>query len=76
MLVSSVFSMAIAAVPAIALSPVLGKNGFDIPWLVAMGATVALWLYIDLYHVFPWGFERFDLVAPWQFREVEVDDGT
>lgn len=45
-------------------------------WLmVAIGAvTVVAAFYVDMKYVFPWGFDRFDLVAPWQFRDPEVEE--
>ena len=36
--------------------------------VVALGVILAL----DIAVVFPWGVEKFDLVAPWQFREVNA----
>lgn len=35
--------------------------------------TVVVALVVDI-KLFSWGFERFDLVAPWQFREERVDE--
>jgi len=71
---STIISMALSVIPAVVLGPVLGKSGLGVPGSVAVVATIALWLYIDIYHVFPWGFERFDLVRPWQFREQEATE--
>lgn len=35
---------------------------------IALGAF-AIGFALDVYVVFPWGIERFDIVLPWQFRE-------
>lgn len=37
-----------------------------------VGPAVIAWFLLDQ-RLFSWGFERFDLVAPWQFRDAEVD---
>lgn len=52
------------------------------PWFPPTGivgiatavAMVGTALLLDIYVVFPWGFDRFDLVTPWQFRDAEVEE--
>lgn len=46
---------------------------FGASWTtIAIGAgTIIAALVVDAVYVFPWGVERFDLVAPWQFRDAE-----
>lgn len=39
-----------------------------------LGPVVLAWFVLDL-KLFSWGFDRFDLVAPWQFREAAGEDG-
>lgn len=36
------------------------------------GVAIVLAFALDVV-IFQWGFERFDLIAPWQFREAESD---
>jgi hypothetical protein len=43
--------------------------------LATSGVGLALAFALDM-AIFRWGIERFDLVAPWQFREVENTDKT
>lgn len=71
MFASLIISCGLAILPAVALSPWLGQSGADIPFTPVFVGTVCLWFYLDIYHVFPWGIDRFGLVVPWQFREVE-----
>ena len=42
-----------------------------LPGGVPLGAIT--WFLVDQ-RVFSWGVERFDLVAPWQFREAEAEN--
>jgi hypothetical protein len=48
------------------LLPASAPESWAVTALIAFCA-----LALDIFVVFPWGFKRFDLVAPWQFREVK-----
>lgn len=45
--------------------PPTGYAGIAVA-IVSIGAALA----IDILWVFPWGFDRSELVAPWEFREA------
>lgn len=49
--------------------PPVGYTGIAVA-IVSIGVMLA----IDILWVFPWGFERFDLVAPWEFREERAKE--
>lgn len=38
-----------------------------------IGWFLLAWFALDL-SIWQWGYEKFDLVPPWQFRDQEVDD--
>lgn len=65
MVVSTISSLGLAAGLAVALH----SAGVPMVW-VWLPALVVGFL-VDMYVVFPWGIDRFNLVAPWQFRDVE-----
>lgn len=71
---STVLSFALVLLPLVALielTPVTIPVGIE-GVVFAVAATIVAF-GIDIYLVFPWGFERFDLVAPWQFRDAEKE---
>lgn len=38
-----------------------------------VGLAILAWALLDL-RLFGWGVERFDIVAPWQFRDAEAKE--
>jgi len=54
---------------------------FWVPWFPPTGyagiatavGVVLVAGYVDV-RLFAWGVEAFELVAPWQFREADIDD--
>lgn len=75
MFTSTILSFVIAAIPFWALFqfvPSLPPGGVD--GIVLAFVMVGFALLLDIFVIFPWGFDRFDLVAPWQFRDVEVEN--
>lgn len=76
---STVLSFAAVGMAAYALSlvapawPPIGTEGYH--GVVVAVVLVVLALAIDILFVFPWGYDRFDLVAPWQFRDEQDKEG-
>lgn len=69
---STIISIAIVFVPA---TVAMATTGFHASVGVATTISAALivaTMLVDVFWVFPWGVERFDVVPPWQFREEEV----
>lgn len=72
---STVLSFLIAVAPAVVATFVFDwfpPTGY---WGIAAAiGVIGLAFVIDVKWLFPWGFDRFDLVAPWQFRDAEVEE--
>jgi hypothetical protein len=68
MLVSTFVTIGLATGLAVLAASAGAPIGFV--WVPALVAAFVL----DVYVVFPWGVERFDLVHPWQFRDAEAEE--
>jgi hypothetical protein len=55
-------------------SLIFGVVGVSAPSIALAILNISLTFYVDLKYIFPWGVDRFDLVAPWQYRDAEVEN--
>lgn len=68
MLVSTISCLGLGAGLAVTLA------NLGAPMVLVWLPALIVGFLVDIYVVFPWGMERFDLVAPWQFRDAEAEE--
>lgn len=70
-LVGSTFLAVVAVTAPLVVVARTGATIEDYAFVASALYVVAATLIVDR-RLFPWGVERFDLVAPWQFRDAEA----